>query len=80
MIEADRVLSTPRRFTPIPDNNVAAALLRLSERELTPKDVLTELFEEELLQYPDLLADLVIARLGVKGFEIRPVDYTKREG
>ena len=65
----------PRISTPRTDSS---PLHRLTERETTPRDVLIELFEEELLQYPDLLADLVIARLGVKGFQITPIDYPKR--
>jgi hypothetical protein len=43
--------------------------LRLTEKA-GPREVLTELFREELIPNPDLLADLVVARLGERGFII----------
>ena len=66
MIEADRVLSTPRT-----DSSLSQ---RLSEHELTPKDVLTELFVEELHPDPEWMADTVIKRLRDAGFEIVPAE------
>ena len=53
---------------------------RLSERELDPKDVLTDLFEEELLPDTAAIADLVIQRLRDAGFEIRPAEKEARHG
>jgi hypothetical protein len=41
---------------------------------LTPKEVLTELFEEELLPDPAAMAGLVIRRLIDAGFEIKPAE------
>jgi hypothetical protein len=68
MTQADRVHSTPRH-----DSS-----LRLSERELTPKDVLSDLFAEELHPDPDHLASVVIKRLRDAGFEITPIDPKRR--
>ena len=52
---------------------------RLSERELDPKDVLADLFEEMLLDNPAAIAEMVIERLRDAGFVIKPVDYRKTE-
>jgi hypothetical protein len=41
-----------------------------ARQEGRAREVLTELFQEELFQSPDLLADLVVARLGGRGFLI----------
>jgi hypothetical protein len=49
------------------------------ERELDPKDVLADLFGEELpLDDPERVAEMVIQRLRDAGFEIKPIDYPKR--
>jgi hypothetical protein len=40
--------------------------------ELTPQHVLTDLFEELLVQNPEELAAIVIQRLLDAGFEIKP--------
>jgi hypothetical protein len=53
---------------------------QLSERELTPKDVLIDLFGEELHPDPEHLAKTVIQRLRDAGFEIKPIEYPKRGG
>jgi hypothetical protein len=51
----------------------------MSERELDPKDVLADLFGEELpLDDPERVAEIVIQRLRDAGFEIKPIDYPKR--
>ena len=44
------------------------------ERELTPKDLLTDLFEEELLSNPEAMAEIVIQRLIDAGFVIEPAE------
>ena len=51
-----------------------------AERELDPKDVLTDLFVEEM--HPDAawLAEMVIKRLRDSGFEIRPADDYPKTG
>ena len=62
MIEAASVHSTPRT-----DSS------RLSERELTPKDVLADLLGEELLlDDPEKVAQMIIERLADAGFVIWP--------
>src|SRR6201988_2642486 len=49
------------------------------ERELDPKDVLADLFGEELpLDEPERGAEMGIQRLRDAGFEIKQIDYTKR--
>lgn len=40
------------------------------KRDLDPREVLTELFTEEPIPNPDLMADLIVARLGSRGFLI----------
>ena len=46
-------------------------------RDLDPKDVLTDLFEEMRADDPQYLAEMVIQRLRDSGFEIKPIDYPK---
>jgi hypothetical protein len=64
MIEADSVHSTPRTDS--------SPFRRLSG--LTPKDVLTDLFEEELLPNPEAMAEIVIQRLIDASFVIVPAE------
>jgi hypothetical protein len=63
MTQAASVHSTPR---------TDSSLFRLSERELTPKDVLADLFGEELHPDPEHFASVVIQRLKDAGFAIVP--------
>jgi hypothetical protein len=48
--------------------------LRQHERELTPKDVLTDLFEGELLPNPEAMAEIMIQRLIDAGLVIEPAE------
>ena len=43
---------------------------RLGARELTPRDVLSDLFEERLVADPEGLAAIVVQRLIDAGFEV----------
>jgi hypothetical protein len=72
MTQADGVFNTPR---------TDSSPFRLSERELDPKDVLTDLFGEELpLDDPARVAEMVIERLRDAGFEIKPAEKEVRHG
>jgi hypothetical protein len=58
-----------------PVGSLPAPVLALArERELTPKDVLTDLFEEELLPNSEAMAEIVIQRLIDAGFVIEPAE------
>jgi SOS response regulatory protein OraA/RecX len=66
--------ATPRDSTPRTDSS---AFRRLSEREVSPKDVLTDLFVEELHPDPEWMADRVIERLADAGYIIWPTEAPK---
>ena len=72
MIEAESVHSTPR-----PDSSL---LRRLSEREIDPKQVLTDLFEELYADDPEWLSERVIERLRDAGFSISPAEASESGG